>query len=627
VSLTALALAITWGVTPGAWLARRLASSQPSDARAAFALVASPFACGAVLVLVRACGMRATLAAQAISGVLALLAAGEALRPKAGHGPGADTRSVWGMALGFGALVLAAHAFEPALSWRSDGSFHAGLVWAVERGIPPEDPFFAGLPLRYAWGPHAWAAGWLSLAPDPRASPLGALGALTPLVWANAGAAIAALLAVGALARRLGAGPGACALAQGLALVGSAPFGWLALAARAMRGDVRGAAELAQSLEHGADTAFRALDPGWLHPSLVLPLDKFVVLTPFAWALAAAVVAYLTVAAWADTRARRSLAAFAIAIAAAIFAHPFTGLALVIACGAGATPLLVRPAARPLAGGLFLALVAAVLVTLPYLVSLAGPSGGRDLPAGIGVGVTGVLSVLVAGAIVLPMAARVLLTGPRLDGFPVFALGVLLALVVPACVLSLAGENQSKFLNVAFLLASAPAAVGWSRLGAPWRRIAAVAGVLAVGPTLVASLWAYTHESWASQDAPSRPPREILAAVKRFVPRNAVLVDATQDTTRGAAPALPGETGRSLLWSGGFLARKWGHPRADLVQRSISASGVASGAWPVRGIADGVGEYARELWLLTPETSARAPDPRERVVARADGVLLVRLQP
>ena len=37
--------------------------------------------------------------------------------------------------------------------------------------------------------------------------------------------------------------------------------------------------------------------------------------------------------------------------------------------------------------------------------------------------------------------------------------------------------------------------------------------------------------------------------------------------------------------------------------------------------------YARELWLLTPETSPRAPDPRERVVARADGVLLVRLQP
>ena len=34
--------------------------------------------------------------------------------------------------------------------------------------------------------------------------------------------------------------------------------------------------------------------------------------------------------------------------------------------------------------------------------------------------------------------------------------------------------------------------------------------------------------------------------------------------------------------------------------------------------------HGRELWLLVPETPTRAADPRERVVARANGVLLIR---
>jgi hypothetical protein len=608
--LAALALAVTWGVTPGAWLARRLAASQPGDARAAFALVASPLTCGAALALARAGGVRAALAAQAISAVLALLAAGEALRPHGGGADRAESRATWRFALAFGSLVLAAHALLPALSWRSDGAFHAGVVWAVERGLPPEDPFNAGLPLRYAWGTHAWAAGWLALAPR--------LGPLTPFVWSNAGAAVAALLAVGALARRLGGSARAGTLAQVLALVGAAPFGWLVLAARATSGDVRGAAELERHLGHGVDPAFRALDPGWLQPSLVLPLDKFVVLTPFAWVLAGTAVAWLAVAAWLDTRARRALAWLAVAIAAVVFAHPFSGAAVAVMGVAGTAAMWGGPTPRPLLVGIVLALVAGVVVTVPYLAVLA-PPGGDTLR--LGTTVSGFFSVVVGGAIVLPLAFRTLFASPKHEGFPRFCLGALALLVVAACVVSVKGQNQAKYLSIAFLLASAPAAVGAMRLRTVSRRVAVVLFALAVGPTVVASLWAYARADGGSYDVPSRHPPEIVVAIRRSAPRDAILVDLTYDRERWCAPSLPGETGRALLSS----EDKWGNPPARIRWREAIQDGIARGQWPPGGMADTLGAVGRQVWLLVPDDRERVPDARERVQARSGGVSLVRL--
>src|SRR6185503_5572933 len=95
-------------------------------------------------------------------------------------------------------LLLAIH---PALLQRADGWFHAAVTLQVaQRGLPPEDPFFAGLRLLYFWGTHAWAALWLTLAPRiPVWAPLAAL---------QIAAALACPLAVGVLASRLGASRG-----------------------------------------------------------------------------------------------------------------------------------------------------------------------------------------------------------------------------------------------------------------------------------------------------------------------------------------------------------------------------------------------------------------------------------
>ncbi len=619
--LATAAAAAALALVPGAWLARRVAPAG-SGPRAALALLLAPAACGAVLALARLAGLGLMESARSLAAVSSLLAAWEALHP-GGQGRGPVERSrVLGFALATGVAIAAALVLHPALSARSDGAFHAGVAWAAARHLPPEDPFFAGLPLRYFWGLHAWAAGWLALAPKP--------GAYAPLVWANATAAVAALLAVAALARRLGAGPRAAVLAQLLALAGAAPFAWAVLALRASSGSVRGMAEWRQALEHGADHAMRALDPGWLHPSLVLPLDKFVVITPFAWALAATALAALALAdtlARSDARAAVRLGAI---VAATSFLHPVGGLAIAGAVLAGAAVSATR--SREVRRGALHALAAvtaALLALVPYFASIATPVAGPDATSAgprLALNASGAFSALFAGAWLVPPALLVLARRQRGDVLRPVLLAMLAALVVPACLLRIGGENQSKFLNLAFLLAAAPAAVAWA--GVPRRLRGAALGLLAVSalPTLACIGWAYAHQGAASGDSPSRPGAAIVSAVAEFAPRDAVLVDATQDTTRGAAPALAGETGRALLWSGSFMARKWGHPTGALALRSTAAAALAGGQWPAGEAGAMLDSLGREVWVVLPDDSLHAAGPGEHVVARAGNARLVRME-
>src|SRR5439155_1768189 len=171
------------------------------------------------------------------------------------------------------------------------------------------------------------------------------------------------------LARRLGGGRPAVALAMGLALAGSAPFAWLGIAARALAGEVRGLDELRRLVTGGVDGALRAMSTGLLHPSLVLPADKFVVLGSFGAGLALAAL-------WAGALVRlltpgaaalRDALALGLITAAALFLHPIAGLALAVG-GAAAATVAERGRARTLL--IVLGVVAPVLALAPYVFGL-----------------------------------------------------------------------------------------------------------------------------------------------------------------------------------------------------------------------------------------------------------------
>lgn len=606
-------LVVVLALAPGLWLARRVLPEAPHDARVALGLLLSPFACALVVSLVRLGVPDPRAAARALVSLIALLAAAEALRPRDRASTELGSKGGWALAVVSAVVILAAHALNPVLTLRSDGAFHAGVVHAVLKGLPPEDPWFAGLPLRYFWGVHAWIACGTALVPS--------LPPVALLPVSGAFAAASAVLAASALVTRPGVPRATAPLAGALVLAGTAPFAWVALAVRGLTGETRGFDLL---LGHGAERALRALDPGLLHPSLVLPFDKFMVVTPFAWGLAGALLVASRLEGWFAEPSVRHGAAITLTLAAVLALHPVAGVALVIAasCAIAVSGLAGVAPRRGVALALVWTVLAGVVLAPPLRLFASG--GGEAATFRIAGSFRGLVSALAGGALLLPFAARELRA--REHALARLLPGVLLlACVVPALVVQLGGDNQSKFLNLAFALAAPLAAAGLGRWAASvTRRRILLAGVLAAWlPALAAMGWAYAMERDSSADAPSRPPALVLEAFGQESAPDAIVVDATLDPTRGAAPALPALTGRSLLWGGRFMARKWGHPAAALSQRQRIADSIASGYWPEGEDGAWLRSTGREVWLIAP--AALLVDPAAAtVVARTPTAQLVR---
>ncbi|HTM58568.1 MAG TPA: hypothetical protein VL123_09160, partial [Candidatus Udaeobacter sp.] len=62
------------------------------------------------------------------------------------------SRAMWALSLSLAFAIALPHFLNPWMLIKSDAWLHAGLVHQIlERGIPPEDPRFAGLRLNYVW--------------------------------------------------------------------------------------------------------------------------------------------------------------------------------------------------------------------------------------------------------------------------------------------------------------------------------------------------------------------------------------------------------------------------------------------------------------------------------------------
>src|SRR5262249_20423331 len=70
-----------------------------------------------------------------------------------------DGRYVALWSLGIAVAVALPFLVNRYVPVRGDAWTHAGLVWEiVHRGLPPEDPRFAGSPLHYVWFFHLFLA-------------------------------------------------------------------------------------------------------------------------------------------------------------------------------------------------------------------------------------------------------------------------------------------------------------------------------------------------------------------------------------------------------------------------------------------------------------------------------------
>lgn len=564
-------MAFALGVIPGALAARRLAPGASPAVRAMLALGLSPFLCAAPAALLVLSGASVALAARGVALAAAALAFLDALRPGSPARAGDDDRPAWIAAAAFTALVLVLLAGNPFLPPRSDGWFHAAVTLQLAgRGLPVEDPAFAGLPLLYFWGPALWCSLWLALVPR--------LAPWTPWIAFNLAGAFATLLGVVVLARRLGAAPRAQAFAAALAVLGYAPFAWIMVAARAAGGEVRGIPEVLRLLTLGVDPALRALDPGVLHVSLLFFGDKFLVLTPFALGLALFAAFVHALLDLIERPGGRTAAALAVVLAAALFTHTLVGFTCALLAGVWWLWGLARAArgedlARRVLAPLALAVAAAGLALAPYLLAVAAAKQ-RQLSSGLSP--RSLASGLIAGALFLP-AGFAWLARARAPARELLAPALALALL--GLGLRLPENNQSKFWNLLFLLLATPAALAWhSGLSSTRGAVRGLLGtglLVAVVPTVAACLVGFACERGQNEEPahfPSPGARAAWSWARAHTAPEAVVVDAD-----GASDMLV-LAGRSALWGGGVVERDWGHPAPALEVRRRASRELCAGA-------------------------------------------------
>jgi hypothetical protein len=295
------------------------------------------------------------------------------------------------------------------LRWRADGRFHIGVTAEILRGgIPPTDPFFAGLDLQYMWFFHAWVASLKVFTSDASVPWL--------LVGSNLLGLAGFLFCTFCLARGLGRSRAGVIITGLVVLFGMGGLSWLAIPVKmlgAFVGAERGFGEIEKLFAlwpPRIEKTLGFLSVGYDQPYL---LRKFLVGTAMSIALAAAILQLELLRRRLFGGPARLLIPLALASGGAVVLHPMIGIPFVaVGCAAAlAAPILTawrgRGAASSAAAfapaaaeeesppvfaradrttwGVALGAVAACAVgaalALPYLLLVtSGKEGGGGLP-------------------------------------------------------------------------------------------------------------------------------------------------------------------------------------------------------------------------------------------------------
>ncbi|HEX7879098.1 MAG TPA: hypothetical protein VF720_06790, partial [Candidatus Eisenbacteria bacterium] len=308
-----------------------------------------------------------------------------------------DSHLRW-FALAVVALLVLINIVNPWLRWRADGRFHIGVTAEFLRGgIPPTDPFFAGLNLQYMWFFHAWLAGLAALS-----------GAATSwlMVGTNMLGLVAFLSLVAVLARDLGRSRNATWITVLVTAFGMGGLSWALLPVKlagVFTGAKRGMEELKTLFALWPPTIQKEmgfLSAGYDQPFL---LRKFLVGTAMSLALAALMLQLVLVLRRLRGGGALLLPLIALVSGGAIILHPMVGIpvvavGIVAAIGAPLLPHVERligrlaPTTRGADAGahtvpwsralsVVIASVAGVALSMPYMrLVTAGKEGTGGLP-------------------------------------------------------------------------------------------------------------------------------------------------------------------------------------------------------------------------------------------------------
>jgi hypothetical protein len=457
-------------VTPAIALARRLAPRRPILTRILVGLAIGPVA-GLLPALGLSVLTRMPLAtASSLVTFVWVVVAGWQLSqrsdpaPREGTNPGGAVAVTAVLAV---VLVAIPPLLIPFVRFWSDAWFHAATAIEIaERGLPPQDPSFAGIPFYYPWLFHGMIAILMKVS------------GLSPFVIQavfNMWAAAVMVLGAAHLASLIG-GRRAAAWAGAVALLGLNPIGWAMWLARALIGQDRDLgrfwAELGST--NGAMSRLRFGEFPDVQASLLNRFWTGTALTP-AIALALAL-------AWsvADALERPGRAAWirtlAIGLAMVAF-HPAYGVIAIAACAVGLFASMKFGMRRiALAGMAALALV--VLIAVPYVRTCTIP--GTHTALRLGLYLPNLWSIAAAMGPWWLFALAGVEPARRSGSAGSFLLAALSAAIFMALFLVLPERNSEKLAYLVWTLLAPVAAAGIATRSETGRRLRTVAFPLAL---------------------------------------------------------------------------------------------------------------------------------------------------
>lgn len=524
-------------LVPGAAI-YRLVERRPSALEAAAAaFVLSPVVVVVPAALMMLAGVSAQWSARAVIVATAVLAMAALAVPRRPAGDGDDrvllTGRQWAVLGGCVVLTLFMVGVFPLTSewWRvrSDAWFHRAVIAQISHGgLPPDDPYFAGIPLQYMWWYHVLVLAVSRVTSlDPFwVMPLVNLQSLTGVFLATA-------LFAGVFVKRFGYWMASC-LTVAFSLNG---LFWLLLplkAIRAVLGDVRGTEELARTFSLSPFDWYRVKAFVQIYYNSDFLLEKFVVATAFGLAFALMALFWWAVADYLRRRRAFPLVATGASVVGMLGFHTLFGGVMLVSAGGGLVLSLVwrrrvdgyrlRPSLE-LAG----AMTAAVLLCAPYNYSIMHlKAASNAFPFELSIKKIAAITITSTAAIVLAAFQKPFFTGrdvPR--RFVQFAL---LTMIVFSTVLALPDANNYDKLPY---FAYYPLAVvgGWTIADLVSRRRSAagrVGAAVALAMLVMVPINAICFASFVN--TPERetysPEEPALAAwVRSNTTRDAVFID------------------------------------------------------------------------------------------------------
>jgi hypothetical protein len=609
------------GIFPGVALATFFPLERNALARWTLGLAVSPLVAAVAAWVAMRCGLSLPAAARAVAIVSALSwlasewwwARGERLRG-AGTTPEPGMRFAWAWALGSASVIAFVLFVNPYLQVRADAWIHAGIVHEIlERGIPPQDPRFAGLSLNYVWFYNYFIALSSSLRGD---DPFALMAS------SNVASMFATMGCAWLVTRRIWDSPRAAAgatILTGLSFNAGMWILWPLRLLQAFSGDVRGAEEVARIVHdaHWNDaTVIYALSPMFTH--MVNFLDKPLHGT-------AINVAYVLMALylWAMVRAladgcRSAPAWGAVATLGMHLFHGVVGLSVVpAALGALGLAWLFAPRAPwlPKRGRLVAFAFATALGTLlaaPYVIEIsrawpAAESGVRHSYLQFDPRMA--LTLLTALAVPAWFARRSIgkLVAERRAGAAMIALFTACMLAFSLAV-TLPIGSHAKFVLEVFAGLVALGGVAFHDEIASWRRRFGLPGAVVIAALLLGTPLLTLHGYLSDRsrtlapEHPLQPGEEALYAwIRTATPPDAVFVDAGYRDVIMVA-------GRRQLWLGSREGPELAaFPLGPLLERRAVLADLSGAADSLERDADALRALGRPAYVVARPPASATP--------------------